>query len=132
MADNVNSSALNTRILLLNGTQTEWEAVKTVVLKKGEPAVEFIPNIGSDSTKLEIVKLKIGDGFTKYEELPYVGDEIVEQLTTLQDSFNTAIENVGNAVFQIDAADLTDVEGSTEAGDLELVLLVFDGKTENI
>lgn len=114
---------LNTRILLLNGTQTEWnnavEAAsaegRSLVLKKGEPAVEFIPNIGSDSTKLEIVKIKIGDGFTKYEDLPYVGDEIVGQLAALQDSFNAAIENVGNAVFQIDAADLADVEGRTEA-----------------
>jgi hypothetical protein len=57
---------LKTKILLLNGTQGEWADLSQYVLSRGEPAVEFIPNIGSDSTTLTSIKVKIGDGFTSF------------------------------------------------------------------
>lgn len=102
---------LTTKILLLNGTQVDWEKLPDYVLSKGEPAVEFVPTVGSESTTLSSVKIKIGDGFTKWSDLPYIGDEFNAKF----DEIDAAIEASGNAVFQIDAADLASVDGATEA-----------------
>ena len=108
------SNTLVTRILLLNGTQAEWQNLKSYVLTKGEPAVEFIPTVGSDSTTLTAVKVKVGDGFTTYENLPYVGDELREEFLAKFDEL-AAQGSSNNAVFQIDASTLDAVEGDTEA-----------------
>ena len=121
MATNI----LTTKILLLNGTQADWESLKSYVLSKGEPAVEFVPAVGSASTTLTEVKVKIGDGFTAYEALPYVGGKTADDLAELVlrvngletriETLETTVSELGNAVFQINAADLADVEGTTEA-----------------
>ncbi len=117
---------LKTRILLLNGTQGKWEELQGYVLAKGEPAVEFIPTAPTEenpSAKVEAVKIKIGDGFTAYANLPYVGDEIS---SALEESFNAKLDEItaamstmGNAVFQVNAADLTSVEGDSEGAKLK-------------
>ena len=124
-------ATLNTKIILLNGVQAEWEQLKDHVLSRGEPAVEFIPNIGSESTTLEAVKVKLGDGFTKFESLPYVGDEIASNLASLVlrvngleeeidantsaiETLQTTVSTLGNAVFEIDATALSSIEGGTE------------------
>ena len=117
---------LKTRILLLNGTQSNWADLQGYVLAKGEPAVEFIPTAPTEenpSTKVEAVKIKIGDGFTAYANLPYVGDEIS---SALEESFNAkfdeitaAMATMGNAVFQVNATDLEGVEGDSEGAKLK-------------
>lgn len=121
---------LKTKILLLNGTQTEWQNLADYVLSKGEPAVEFIPADGSTLTE---VRVKIGDGFTPYKNLPYVGketaDKLAELVTTVNglsstlDGLQGELAKVGNAVFQVSATSLKDASGSTEADKLAAYLL---------
>ena len=123
---------LKTKILLLNGSQGTWEQLASYVLSKGEPAVEYVtaPNVVDENhnvtTKnLKAVKVKIGDGVTKYSDLPYVGDEIAENLAALVTRVGNAETNIeklsdtvstlGNAVFEIEATTLAEVEGITEA-----------------
>jgi hypothetical protein len=122
------TQTLYTKILLLNGSQGTWAQLKDYVLSKGEPAVEFIPETGST---LEAVKVKIGDGITTFENLPYVGQEIAENLASLvlrvngleeEIDANTSaiatlqqtVSTLGNAVFEIEATSLADIEGDTE------------------
>jgi hypothetical protein len=63
----------NTRLIIRNDSVSNWEAVKdTVVLLKGEMAIEFNPDATSDGRK---IKLKIGDGVHTWAELPYFGGE---------------------------------------------------------
>lgn len=70
------SKELQTKILLLNGNHAAWESNKSKILGKGEPGVEFISDINSEgNNNLTEVKLKIGDGFTPWENLPYVGGD---------------------------------------------------------
>lgn len=56
---------LNTRIVLRNDSTTKWLQGKDQVLLKGEVGIEFL-----ESDK---VKMKIGDGITTWENLPYFG-----------------------------------------------------------
>lgn len=122
------TQTLYTKILLLNGSQGTWAQLKDYVLTKGEPAVEFIPEEG---TTLTAVKVKIGDGITTFEKLPYVGQEIAENLAALvlrvngleeeidanTDAIATlqqTVSTLGNAVFEIEATSLADIEGDTE------------------
>lgn len=125
-------ATLKTKIILLNGVQAEWAQLKDHVLSRGEPAVEFIPNIGSESTTLTAVKVRVGDGFTTFENLPYVGEEVAKDLAALILRVNgleseidsntaaiaalqTTVSTLGNAVFEIEGTALDAVEGDTEA-----------------
>ena len=71
---------LKTRIILRNDTTVGWEAVKaddTYKLLKGEIGIEFVES-GSP-------KMKIGDGTSTWEALPYFGGTATELFeTTLQ------------------------------------------------
>ena len=71
---------LKTRIILRNDTTAGWEAVKaddTYKLLKGEIGIEFV---GSGSPKM-----KIGDGTSTWEALPYFGGTATKLFeTTLQ------------------------------------------------
>lgn len=101
------SKELITKILLLNGTAAEWEQLKSHVLSKGEPAVFFIdaPN-AEGASNLTAVKVKIGDGFTTIENLPFVGDEIAKDLAALVTKVNgieTTISTLGSEVYQLTA-----------------------------
>lgn len=58
---------LNTRIVLRNDSTAKWLEGKDQVLLKGEVGIEFL-----ESGK---VKMKIGDGTTTWENLPYFGGE---------------------------------------------------------
>ena len=60
-------SQLNTRIVLRNDSTANWLTGKDQVLLKGEIGIEFLEN-GK-------VKMKIGDGVTTWENLPYFGGE---------------------------------------------------------
>ena len=110
---------LNTKILLLNGTQGDWEKLQGYVLAKGEPAVEFIPNVGTESSVVTAIKLKIGDGFTQFKDLPYVGDHVIGALDERFDAIESAMASMGNAVFQIAAEDLKEVEGVSEGAKIK-------------
>lgn len=71
---------LKTRIILRNDTTAGWEAIKaddTYKLLKGEIGIEFVES-GSP-------KMKIGDGTSTWEALPYFGGTATELFeTTLQ------------------------------------------------
>lgn len=64
------NTTLNTILILRNGTVTEW-ANTSVILMKGEMAVEFQVNGSGDISGQP--KLKVGDGESSYASLPYVG-----------------------------------------------------------
>lgn len=60
---------LKTIITLRQGTTADW-AGSTIVLKKGEPGLEYLAN--GD------IKIKAGDGVNTWANLPYVGGDIPE------------------------------------------------------
>lgn len=67
------NNMLNTRLIIRNDSASNWEAVKdTLVLLKGEMAIEFDPDATAEGKK---IKLKIGDGVTTWQNLPYFGGE---------------------------------------------------------
>lgn len=99
------NGTLVTKILLLNGSKATWEKLATYVLAKGEPAVEFVdaPN-SADSNALSAVKVKIGDGYTQYQNLPYVGDEIAASLAAAVEriaALETTVASVGSEVWEL-------------------------------
>ena len=146
MAEN---NKLNTKILLLTGTSDQYAQLATYVLALGEPAVEFVPGANTQESKdiLTAVKIKIGDGVTPIADLPYVGDDVKAELLAkfngldqeldaltarvkdLEDDvaeLKTTVSTLGNAVFEMEAAALTDIEGSTEADKIAAYLAVTD------
>lgn len=59
------SNVKMTKIILRNDTTNSWQEVQeTVVLSKGEPAIEF--------TEDGLIKMKIGDGKTIWKNLAYI------------------------------------------------------------
>ena len=132
MAEN---NKLNTKILLLTGTSDQYSQLANYVLGLGEPAVEFVPGANTQDSKdiLTAVKIKVGDGVTPIADLPYVGDDVKAELLTkfngldeelddltarvedLEDEvaeLKTTVSTLGNTVFEIEAAALTDIEGT--------------------
>ena len=113
---------INTQILLLNGTQAEWIQLKDHKLSKGEPAIEFVtaPNT-AEATNLSAVKVKVGDGFTTYENLPYVGDELkadyVAQFKTVNENIAKTNEDLAKVVedlaAEVEAREATDEKVAT-------------------
>ena len=82
---------LNTRIVLRNDSTTNWLTGKDVILLKGEVGIEFL-----ETGK---VKMKIGDGTTTWENLPYFGgeDAHVYETTIAKDAdHNAAIAAILN------------------------------------
>lgn len=78
---------LKTRIILRNDTTTGWEAVKAddaYKLLKGEIGIEFVEG-GSP-------KMKIGDGTSTWEALPYFGGTATELFETTLQSGDTSKE----------------------------------------
>ena len=88
MTDNVKIS----KIILRNDTTSKWQEVgEEVVLLKGEMAVEF-PDEGG------LPKIKIGDGNTIWNELPYVKTEnggTVDLPEDFIEEYNNLKETVG-------------------------------------
>lgn len=68
---------LNTRIVLRNDTTAAWSEANDPVLLKGEVGIEFDPSaVTEENVKADYkVKMKIGDGVSKWSELPYFGGE---------------------------------------------------------
>ena len=102
------------KIVLRNDTIANWEQ-STLILAKGEPAIGF--------DEEGAAKLKIGDGESTWNQLPYViskaegGDVVIPEdiqeqmdaLNALVNSFDTRIQNtetdVGAAVLTAEAAE---------------------------
>ena len=66
------SNTLYTRLVLRNDSTAGWLASKDQILLKGEIGIEFNPTAESTDKK---VRIKIGDGITTWENLPYFGGE---------------------------------------------------------
>lgn len=84
---------LKTRIILRNDTTAGWEAVKandTYKLLKGEIGIEFVEG-GSP-------KMKIGDGTSTWEALPYFGGTATELFETTLQSGDASKEAAINRV----------------------------------
>ena len=84
---------LKTRIILRNDTTAGWEAVKaddTYKLLKGEIGIEFVES-GSP-------KMKIGDGTSTWEALPYFGGTATELFETTLQSDDASKEEAINRV----------------------------------
>ena len=84
---------LKTRIILRNDTTAGWEAVKaddTYKLLKGEIGIEFVES-GSP-------KMKIGDGTSTWEALPYFGGTATELFETTLQSDDASKEDAINRV----------------------------------
>lgn len=84
---------LKTRIILRNDTTANWEAVKadaTYKLLKGEIGIEFVES-GSP-------KMKIGDGTSTWEALPYFGGTATELFETTLQSDDASKEAAINRV----------------------------------
>lgn len=84
---------LKTRIILRNDTTAGWEAVKaddTYKLLKGEIGIEFVES-GSP-------KMKIGDGKSTWEALPYFGGTATELFETTLQSGDASKEAAINRV----------------------------------
>ena len=84
---------LKTRIILRNDTTVGWEAVKaddTYKLLKGEIGIEFVES-GSP-------KMKIGDGTSTWEALPYFGGTATELFETTLQSDDASKEAAINKV----------------------------------
>lgn len=72
-------ATLKTRLILRNDTTTNWDA-SSLVLMKGEAGVEWYVGTGDldgdqtkDSNETAVSpKIKIGDGFTAWKDLPYI------------------------------------------------------------
>ena len=84
---------LKTRIILRNDITAGWEAVKandTYKLLKGEIGIEFVES-GSP-------KMKIGDGTSTWEALPYFGGTATELFETTLQSDDASKEDAINRV----------------------------------
>ena len=107
-----------TKIVLRNDSFDNWDKVKdTIILAKGEPAIEFNEN--------NIVKIKIGDGQHVWKELPYlvtesnnaeggeeviIPDDIQQQMNTLTELVNSFDVRIQNAESSANAAVLASEE----------------------
>ena len=95
------------KIVLRNDTTDNWiEVEETVILLKGEPAIEF--------TADGATKMKIGDGVTPWKDLPYFSSssssssedsnnttELASRITNLEETvtgFDTRIQNAESGV----------------------------------
>lgn len=94
------------KIVLRNDITDNWVKVEeTVILLKGEPAIEF--------TTDGAIKMKIGDGVTPWKDLPYFSSgssssdepadttELASRVTTLEETvtgFDTRIQNTESGV----------------------------------
>lgn len=72
---------INTKIITRNDAIANWEANSTVVLMKGEQGVAFFED-GS-------VRIKVGDGTTTWENLPWVGSEEAQYFEAIKSEGET-------------------------------------------
>lgn len=94
-------AVLKTRLILRNDSTANWESAEAqnLLLLKGEAAVEWYSGTGDtdgdqvkDSGETAAKpKIKIGDGFTKWSDLPYLQDGFISTTVTTDNGGNTII-----------------------------------------
>lgn len=106
-----------TKIVLRNDTETQWKAVgDSVILLQGEIGVEF-PDDGG------MPKLKMGDGVTVWNELPYIktennneDSEVLEKVTLLEETVGGFDIRISNSESGVTAAVTTADQALSEMG----------------
>ena len=108
----LNIAELFTRIILRNDVAEAW-ATSTLVLEKGEPALEIDIEKG-------VAKFKIGDGTRNFNELPYSTSTPEE----IQAMIDVAIEKAGGFTGGGDGSGIQSVtlESGTEKGTLKITV----------
>ena len=109
MADKVQT--IFTKIVLRNDVLSAWQA-STIVLEKGEPAVEI-------NLTTKVAKMKIGDGTSTFNDLPYMSltpDEVQEKI-------DAAIAGLGGSTSGgTGAVNSVSLEPGTNNGTLKLIV----------
>ena len=72
------TNTIYTKILLRNDTTANWTANSTVVLSQGEVGLEKLTTLSSGDPQLNKFKLKVGDGTTNWQNLPYLTVDLTE------------------------------------------------------
>ena len=109
----INTQVIMTKILLRNDVLENWQ-VSSIILEKGEPAIEFNPRTLTS-------KIKIGDGKHTFSQLPYstmTPDEIQEMIKVSAGGGSTVVGGVESVV----------LGSGTEDGTLKIIVNgeVFD------
>jgi hypothetical protein len=102
---------IKTRIILRNDTAKNWseedaKLTEGLVLYKGEIGVEFNPSAESLNKQ---TRIKIGDGITRWSELPYIEQDLSSYYN--KEEVNKAIEE---AIKAIPATDLSNYYTKSE------------------
>ena len=115
---NINIAELFTKIILRNDVAEAW-ATSTLVLEKGEPALEIDLEKG-------VAKFKIGDGTRSFNELPYSTSTPEE----IQGMIDAAIEKAGGFTGGGDGTGIKSVTlaSGTENGTLKAGLTLAECK----
>jgi len=114
-------SELFTKLVHRNDSTANWELHKDKVLLKGEAAVEFMTN-GK-------VKVKIGDGVTPWENLPYFGgseEHFYSVECAAGQSHEDAIAAVVNGV-ELNAGDIAVVKELISGATYQYTAYVYNG-----
>lgn len=118
---------LKTKIILRNDIYDLWEQ-SSLILSKGEPAIEYDP-AAKGSLPVEeqsavlygpsdySIKLKIGDGVSTYNELPYVADSTLE--ARLISLINSNANNAESALSALQNALIGTDEDSSETNTIK-------------
>ena len=121
--EEIKTKTLKTRILLRNDIKSNWEKVKTTaVLGKGEVGIEFDP---SAETLERTTRIKIGDGVTTWENLPYFEQDLTNYYT-----IEEVEQFVEDAIKAIPATDLSnyytkgEVDGLLSKAQSDILALV--------
>lgn len=118
------TNELTTRILLRTDTSTRWAEINPTLLKG-----EFGIVLDADKTS---AKIKVGDGKTAWNELPYTVDvdtlatalsthaTLVDKMESVAETaVNDGLAKIGGAVYQVTA--LTDITATPKKGDIAIV-----------
>ena len=114
---------INTKIITRNDSIENWEANKTVVLMKGEQAVAFFDDGSS--------RVKVGDGVTTWELLPWVGAEEAKHFEVVKNDGETDEAAIVRAVNgrDVNAGDTAVVKTLIASGKYMYTGYVHNGTT---
>lgn len=95
---------VKTQILLRNDSKANWEQYNPV-LAAGEVGVEFDPSKPSAAGQSSERKIKIGDGFTPWNDLDYFGGDVPPALEERLEDLEEAVGDSSSGLIK-DVADL--------------------------
>ena len=111
------TNTIYTKILLRNDTTANWTANSTVVLAQGEVGLEKLTTLTSGDPQLNKFKLKVGDGTTNWQNLPYLtvdSTEIFDYREGSKKSLSTVIGELLAAVGKIEVNGILKGDGTGE------------------